>query len=301
MVADSHGNRLELDALFRKYESAPDSYVFAPLADAFRKEGRLEEAVEVCRKGVRRHPDYPSGHVVLGKCHFDVGEVDEAADSFRRVLELDANNLVALKYLGMIEAGRGRQDRAREYFKHILVLDPENKEIRSLLEDLHADAAPATPPAEVEDDDFEGEPISLGAGDEEMSDDLATKTLADIYAAQGYRDKALKIYREVLRTQPDNEEIRQKLDDLEGEGGATDALEFEPEDLTEPAREVPAAAGEPESRGTGPAGGGTTTPSDGPEEAEQGGKKAPQEKTAATIDDQKSYDQFKRWLKNIQQ
>jgi len=34
MAADLTKNNPELEALFRKYESAPDSYVFAPLADA---------------------------------------------------------------------------------------------------------------------------------------------------------------------------------------------------------------------------------------------------------------------------
>ena len=51
----------EFDELFRRYDSAPDSYVFVPLADACRKLGRFEEALEICEDGIERHPNYVSG------------------------------------------------------------------------------------------------------------------------------------------------------------------------------------------------------------------------------------------------
>jgi tetratricopeptide (TPR) repeat protein len=328
MATDFTKSNPELEALFRKYENAPDSYVFAPLADAYRKAGMLDEAVEVCRKGVRKNPGYPSGHVVLGKCYFDVGEVDMAGESFNAVLELDENNLVALKYLGMIQAGRGRLDAAREHFKHILVLDPENREIMGMLEDLHeADAAPAPesvtqtarrePPQGREpsrradgDGGFEGGPISLGDDADETSDELATTTLADIYAAQGFPEKAARIYREVLRKQPDNLEIKQKLIDLEGETGESfaeivedppfagdvDAEGMEEADAPgaasgeEPIETAPGAAGDEEQTAEEPKPAEKTAVSSKPTPSED-----------SSMGDHGSYDQFKRWLKNLQE
>ncbi len=310
MAADTTENTPELDALFRKYESAPDSFVFAPLADAYRKTGRLDEAVEVCKKGVRKHGEYPSGHVVLGKCLFDLGAMDEADNSFRTVLELDADNLVALKYLGMIEAGRGELERAREHFKQILVLDPENREIRSMLEDLHTneETREDEPAREVEDEKFEGEPISLGDGEIEMSDDLATTTLADIYAAQGYTDKAAKIYTEVLRKQPDNLEIKQKLKELLGDDIVGDDIEVDLDVLEAPAEEIDEPESTPETAEVSA----DTTP-EKTAQSSQTAQTAPSSQMAGQaagekansddgeMDDHKSYDQFKRWLKNIQE
>jgi tetratricopeptide (TPR) repeat protein len=300
MAADTTGNTPELNALFRKYESAPDSYVFAPLADAYRKAGQLDEAVEVCKKGVRKHSEYPSGHVVLGKCLFDLGAIEEADSSFRTVLGLDADNLVALKYLGMIEAGRGELDRAREHFKQILVLDPENREIRSMLEDLHtaAETHEEKPAREVKDEQFEGEPISLGDGDMEMSDDLATTTLADIYFAQGYTDKAAKIYTEVLRRQPDNEEIKKKLKDLLGHDIVGD--DIEELDMSQETAEVSAeTTREKTVEAAKPEGAGISRREDKRKvgEAAVAGPKGGD----GEQHDPKSYDQFKRWLKNIQE
>ena len=82
-----------LDDLFEKFRQAPGSFVFVPLADACRKMGRLDEALEICEKGVARNPSYASGHVVKGKCLYDRGDFDTACETFERVLDLDDNNL----------------------------------------------------------------------------------------------------------------------------------------------------------------------------------------------------------------
>ena len=69
------------------------------------------------------------------------------------------------------------------------------------------------------DDDFEGAPISLGTDDDPTTDELATMTLADIYAEQGYTDKALRIYHEVLKRQPgQHAEFARRSSALEGPG-----------------------------------------------------------------------------------
>jgi tetratricopeptide (TPR) repeat protein len=299
MAADQTENNPELAALRRRYESAPGGHVFAPLADAYRKAGRLDEAVEVCVKGTGEHPDYPSGHVVLGKCYFDLGRVDEARTSFYRVLELDANNLVALKYLGMIAAGHGDLETARNNFRQILALDPENREIRSMLEDLHTtDRRDRNRNREVEDDQFEGDTIALGNGDTGMSDELATTTLADIYAAQGYRDKAAKIYQEVLRKQPENEQIRKKLKDLLGDEIVDSEAGVETENRVEHVPEAVESAETAVDTEPAPAEKAEVTVDTdrAPEPAE-----SPAVVSDRRIDENRSYDQFKRWLKNMQQ
>ena len=312
MAADFTKEDRELEALFRKYENAPDSYVFAPLADAYRKSGMLEEALEICKKGLRKHPLYPSGKVVLGKCYFDFGEVDEAESSFEEVLGLDAQNLVALKYLGMIQAGRGDLDAARGHFKRILAIDPENREIASMLEDLQvAEDTGVTPPRRsVKDKDFEGEPILLG-DDGGTSDELATTTLADIYAAQGYKEKAAKIYNEVLQRQPNDEAIKKKLSDLEG-GWPTDES---PESPSERFEEMPVDRDDPVVSAPVSETGRAELDDDTLEieamehEAMQAGEPEPKaakkdtskrpETSGKPLNDQKSYDQFKRWLENM--
>jgi hypothetical protein len=43
---------------------------------------------------------------------------------------------------------------------------------------------------------------------------IATKTLAEVYLSQGDSRKALEIYREILKREPSNSEIRRAIEDL---------------------------------------------------------------------------------------
>ena len=291
----------ELDDLFERFRVAPKGHVFAPLADACRKAGMIEEALEICARGVALHPRYASGHVVQGKCLYDAGRGTDAEAAFRRVLDLDPNNLVALKFLGIIHAERGEGARARDYFEHILRLDPDNRDIHGRIEEVRdaplvdaRELAPAEPardeaPRDLEDipdEEFVGEPITLR--DETVtSDEIATITLADIYASQGYRPKALKIYHEVLRRQPGNASLERKIASLE-------ELERQARTLAAAApaaASVPAAT--PEAPGPTPA-----RQSDRPaHDAAPGRAAAPHAPPGAPINEARSYEQFKRWLK----
>lgn len=306
----------DLDDLFERYRAAPRSHVFAPVADACRKAGMLEEALEICARGVGEHPRYASGYVVQGKCLYDAGRSNDAQAAFDRVLVLDPNNLVALKYLGILHAERGDNASAREYFEHILALDPDDREIRSRIEDVvvareraprasvRAEAEPAPvldvtvdSPADLddelievlpdlEDEAFEGEPITLR--DETVtSDEIATMTLADIYASQGYTSRALKIYREVQKRQPANTTLASKIQSLEKEASAAleaarSAVPAEPVAVEAPTVSTPTA---PETSGV-------RAPAPAPAH-----RPAPAPSAGLAIDQSQSYEQFKRWLK----
>ena len=58
---------------------------------------------------------------------------------------------------------------------------------------------------------FVEEPMATDASG---SDPLATATIAELYIEQGFMKKALKIYRDLLDANPDNEELRQRIVDL---------------------------------------------------------------------------------------
>jgi hypothetical protein len=50
---------------------------------------------------------------------------------------------------------------------------------------------------------------------------IATETLAEIYSKQGMVQRASEIYQQILRQNPDNEEIKRKLDNLSQHGSTT--------------------------------------------------------------------------------
>jgi two-component SAPR family response regulator len=57
----------EVDELKKRLTQNPDSLIFVPLADAYRKAGLLQDAIDVCTKGLEKHPTYMSARVVLGR------------------------------------------------------------------------------------------------------------------------------------------------------------------------------------------------------------------------------------------
>ena len=63
----------EIEKYHEKWRKDPTSRVFAQLADAYRKTGMLDEAIEVCVEGLKVHPSYNSARVVLGRAYLEKG------------------------------------------------------------------------------------------------------------------------------------------------------------------------------------------------------------------------------------
>jgi tetratricopeptide (TPR) repeat protein len=194
----------ELKNLVERYKKAPESRLFAPLADAYRKNGEIDEAIELCEKGLERFPDYVSARVILGKCFYDKGATERARDEFNRVLKADPDNMVARKYMGEILLAENKKEEAAEHFRHLLSIDPTNVEASKTLEEIESQ--------------FQVKEIDLSDKKhvrDERPGELATMTLAGIYAAQGYYNKALKIYRDILQKEPENVEVQGMVDKLQ--------------------------------------------------------------------------------------
>jgi hypothetical protein len=106
-------------------------------------------------------------------------------------------------------------------------------------------------------------------------------TLADIYAAQGYHSRALKIYREVQKRQPDNAALAAKIDALEKTVRAAIEAARTPEPAEPAAEKTPAPHAAPKAQAPAP------EPSPRPATLPNG----------TPINQSQSYEQFKRWLK----
>ncbi len=126
----------EIEKLERRYAENPDGRFFAPLADAYRKAGNVTRALELVRAGLGKHPDYLSAHIVLGRCLLDKGDDAEAEQTFRSVLDLDAENIIALKSLAEITERTGRTSDARRWLQKLLVVDSMNVEAEADLQRL---------------------------------------------------------------------------------------------------------------------------------------------------------------------
>ena len=105
-------------------ERDPEGRVFAPLADAFRRAGEIQQAVRVLSSGLARHPHFVPGHVVAAQLYEEQGLAEEATIAARRALELDGDNINALGSLLRILEDRGDEE-AADVRSRLLALEPD--------------------------------------------------------------------------------------------------------------------------------------------------------------------------------
>jgi len=147
----------EINKLREKVEKDPNSRLYVPLAEEYRKEGRMDEAIEVLQKGLEKHPGYMSARVSLGKIYHAKGQLDEARVEFESVVKSIPDNLYAHKKLAEIYRDTGKRDLAIKAFRTVLKLNPMDEETLNSLRLLEGASAeqpldklqgPAAPPEE---------------------------------------------------------------------------------------------------------------------------------------------------------
>jgi tetratricopeptide (TPR) repeat protein len=142
----------------RRYQQDPTSRVFAPLAEAYRRLGRLDEAIDICLEGLDHHPDFHGGRVALAKCYFDKRKFKEARTELERVIQYTPENLMAQRLLGETFLALKDSISALHCLKMALLLSPEDV---ALAEKVYAlEKNPAAPLAiAVRAEEIADEPI----------------------------------------------------------------------------------------------------------------------------------------------
>lgn len=271
----------EIEKLRIRVEKDPNSRLFLPLAEEYRKSGMLDEAISVILSGLERQPGYTSARVALGRIYFEKNMIEEARNEFEQVVSAIPDNLFSHKKLAEIYRGRGETEKAIAEYKKVIQLNPLDEDAKICLEEIegrpieeveslieapvnteHEIAGEA--PGELSGKEFEefknsfsriDEGIheaegSLGPSgvDEDQAFDLSEEsTLEDIFAdstevsdlsespvsledidsgdrvdisaadsfiAMGNYYKALEIYKEGLRNNPDDKHIMQRIIEL---------------------------------------------------------------------------------------
>ncbi|MFQ5640445.1 MAG: tetratricopeptide repeat protein [bacterium] len=121
----------EIEFLVERVTSQSDSILFARLADIYLKMSRVEEAIQLCEDGIRKHPYYVTGHLVLGKSYLAQKMYDQAEKEFKRVLLFDPKCLAAHKLYGDLMQEIGWENTCEMSYKKILEIDPLDEVARS--------------------------------------------------------------------------------------------------------------------------------------------------------------------------
>ena len=125
-----------IDELRKKLDKEPGSRLFAQLAEELRKDGDLEEAIQVAREGLQKHSNYPSARMTLGRALFDTGDWSAARAEFDLVLKGAPDNILASRLLAECLESLGDVPGAIARYKKTLALAPGDKQVLARLESL---------------------------------------------------------------------------------------------------------------------------------------------------------------------
>ena len=150
MAADKERGHGTASAEIGKYldilAKDPHSRVFAPLAEAYRKAGLIDDAIATALEGLKVHPNYLGGRVALGRAYFENRQYAEAAAEMQRVVTSAPDNLMAHRVLGQIARAQNDLPTAEKAFRMVLLLDPGDQEARQFVANVGGAASAAQPP-----------------------------------------------------------------------------------------------------------------------------------------------------------
>jgi tetratricopeptide (TPR) repeat protein len=197
-----------IEQLESQLERDPAPGVFAPLSEAYRLSGRLEEALGVAQRGAAAHPGHLAIRIVLARAIAASEGGPAATDAYSEVLERDPGNLEARAFID----SAGRTVRAPCGG----TAQEEGRESTAASDDDAARPGPGTGSLSEElahlADLFV--PAEPGAARESLEpSSIATLTLAEIYSRQGLHDKAAEVCERILEREPDNERAKEALED----------------------------------------------------------------------------------------
>ena len=150
------------------YDKNPRSRVFAPLAESFRKFGLLDEAYKVLKNGIKHHPDYVLGHLVLAHCYFDEQKYQLVYETLKPLLSKNIDNVQMQKLFSESCMQLGLLEEALDTYKYLLFLNPQDKyfasQVKKIEDDLQVGVkhltsdqlikAPDRPTTETSEDDW---------------------------------------------------------------------------------------------------------------------------------------------------
>lgn len=233
------------------------------LARAHFDKGLKDEAKTAFEKVVRATPENLLAQKLLSQIYIEEGNTVAAINALRMMLSLnpgDMESQIMLDSLSKVtETGAEQPDEPPEtlapgeHSGDATTLMSEPLPDETLLEEVEVIE-------ELADEDFVAEEFqspevatlspATEPGDkedflDEVKDSLATATLAELYISQGFPKRAIAIYRELLKAEPENQELKQRLIDLKldidrDEANAWDqVISSVPERVSEASSDIP--------------------------------------------------------------
>lgn len=128
--------------IIEKYEALmkrdPLSKAFAPLAEAYLRNGLADRAEAVVRDGLRKHPEFAPGLIVYAKILKNRSQFEPALELLKKASRLAPDNVLALQLQGDVCLELKRPREALKAYKMVLFLNPMATKARSMIQKLES-------------------------------------------------------------------------------------------------------------------------------------------------------------------
>ena len=175
----------------------PATALYLPYVERLVEDGRLEEAIALCEERKRRPGRGVGDHIVLGRAYLADGQLPRARAEFKEALDLDRENVVALKALGGILAHEGNHAEAASYYQAVCRVDPGDLESQTALHQITSGEFPEIRPADVivGQGAMHWQPVRLPREEEHLSElALGLRTIERFDASQTEAPAAPRSY-----------------------------------------------------------------------------------------------------------
>jgi tetratricopeptide (TPR) repeat protein len=122
----------------KKFQEDPKSKVFAPLSDAYRKAGLVEEALKIAEEGLRFNPSYNPGKMAHARALFDLGQYESVLKEMLPIIEEQPDHLGAHKLVAESALMQGERTLALKSYKMLLFLLPHDEHLIQRVKELES-------------------------------------------------------------------------------------------------------------------------------------------------------------------
>jgi tetratricopeptide (TPR) repeat protein len=106
-------SQAELTKLEHAFATDPVSEAYKPLAEAYLGMGRFMEAMVVCKKGVKAHPNRPDPRILLARVYADQGKDKKAVEELNAAMQIAPTDKGVLRMMGALQIKTGEADAGR--------------------------------------------------------------------------------------------------------------------------------------------------------------------------------------------
>jgi len=143
----------DIRALTAALARDPKTLVYADLADALRRRGQRQEALQVALQGLTRHPMHADGHDCLARIYADLGDLERARLAWSKALEIAPDHMGSLRGVAFLLFRQGDLAAAESALQKVLARAPSDGGARRALAVVRAGrgaaGAAAGPPPPV--------------------------------------------------------------------------------------------------------------------------------------------------------